>query len=328
MTTHARAIGLIRLGALGDLVLVSSLSQALDAAGHRVVLVTDVRYQAIADSMPGVQRVVLFDRRRHDSLRGLQSLAREIGALDLALDLQHKPRTQVLGRLLHTRELRSLRLRSAWSGLLALVGRDHVFEDTHQIVRNLELVDDVVELASPPLPALDVAREPGRRVALAVGAAHAAKRWPADRFGLLARRLHEQGFDLCVLVGPGEEDLLQSVQRAAGRELASTLGQGVEAILDHCRRSALVVSNDSGPAHLASAVGTPVVTLFGPTSWRRWRPLGPGHVLSLELTCQPCSNHGRDRCPRQHHRCMLDLDVERVLDACAHVCADTGPIFR
>jgi heptosyltransferase-2 len=316
MTLPPPAVGLIRLGALGDLVLISSLSQALAAAGHRVVLITDLRYQAIARRMPGVERTVLFDRRRHDSVRGLRALARETGALDLALDLQNKPRTALLGRMLRARQLRSLRLRSTADALCALLGRDRVLVDRHQIARNLELVDDVVTVDRPPRPRLEAARQPARRVALAVGAAHAAKRWPAERFGALARWFFAQGYEVRVLVGPGEEALLQALQVAAGRALPSTLGQGVEAILDACCGSALVVSNDSGPAHLAAAVGTPVVSLFGPTSWRRWRPLGSGEVLSLELPCQPCSNHGRERCPLQHHRCLRDLDVERVAEAC------------
>ncbi|MFH1811378.1 MAG: glycosyltransferase family 9 protein [Pseudomonadota bacterium] len=323
MESRPRTFCLIRLGALGDLVLVSSLSRELATAGHRVVLVTDRRYEVIATSTPGIERCVLFDRQRHDSLRGLRQLAREVGDVDTVLDLQNKPRTWLLGRQISARHLRSLRLRTSWQFLAAVMGRDSILDDRHQTHINHNILDDVLDSPTPFTPRLVIERAPLPQVALVPGAAHAAKRWPAGRFGELARAVRERGLEVTVIAGPGEEHLVQAVREAAGRELISTLGQGVEAVVEVCRRSALVVGNDSGPAHVAAALGTPVVTLFGPTSWRRWHPLGPGQVLSLELVCQPCSNHGLEHCPLKHHRCLQDLDVGQVLAACLEVLART-----
>ncbi len=81
------------------------------------------------------------------------------------------------------------------------------------------------------------------------------------------------------------------------------------AILERAR---IQLGNDSGPGHLAAAVGTPVVAVFGPTDPARgFRPLGP-RVLTVDvgnsLDCRPCSVHGSRRCPLGHHRCMIDLD--------------------
>jgi len=76
----------------------------------------------------------------------------------------------------------------------------------------------------------------------------------------------------------------------------------------------LLVSIDSGPAHLAAAVGCTVISLFGPTASTRWAPVGPSHQqLSRELSCAPCSNHGTLRCPLGTHACMKELDPELVL---------------
>jgi heptosyltransferase-2 len=75
-----------------------------------------------------------------------------------------------------------------------------------------------------------------------------------------------------------------------------------------------IVSNDSGPAHIAAAVGTSALVLFGPTSPERWTP--PGKLvtsLSLGLVCSPCSNHGGERCPLGTHACMKDLSVDQVM---------------
>ena len=66
---------------------------------------------------------------------------------------------------------------------------------------------------------------------------------------------------------------------------------------------------DSGPVHLAAALGIPALVLFGPTSAVRWAPPPPGRALSLGLACQPCSNHGGERCPLGHHDCLRRLEV-------------------
>ena len=82
-------------------------------------------------------------------------------------------------------------------------------------------------------------------------------------------------------------------------------------------RLSALVTNDSGLMHLAAAVGTPVVALFGPTVTEfGFAPAGPGHqVLERPLDCRPCSVHGTERCPRGHFRCMKETAPEEVLAA-------------
>ncbi|MFP2912176.1 glycosyltransferase family 9 protein, partial [Pyxidicoccus sp. 3LFB2] len=87
-------------------------------------------------------------------------------------------------------------------------------------------------------------------------------------------------------------------------------------------RMRLLISGDSGPVHLASAVGTRALVLFGPTEPRRWGPPPPGRALSLGLACAPCSNHGSVRCPQGHHRCMRDLEVAPVVAAARELLGD------
>ena len=121
------------------------------------------------------------------------------------------------------------------------------------------------------------------------------------------------GWDIIVL-GAGAAGLVAAFRAAARRppdvDLTGLSLPGLAAGLSHAR---LLVTGDTGPAHLAAAVGTPALVLFGPTSPRRWGPPAPGRALSLGLACAPCSNHGDDRCPLGHHRCLADLSTERVL---------------
>ncbi len=317
---------MIRLGALGDLVLSGALLGALAEAGHELVLLTARHYQPVAEAIPGVSRRVYFERDLHDSLAGLRQLAAEVGEVDLVLDLQNKLRTQLLGRLIASRVLRSLRLRSPLGVLRALLGRGPVLDEIHQVQLLHDWAEDLLVPGCSHRPRLAMRAVRRDRIALVPGAAHASKRWPAERYGELARALIGEGHQLVVVAGPGEEQLVASLQAAAGRELNSTLGQGVDAVMQACASSQLVVGGDTGPLHVAAALDTPVLALFGPTSTRRWRPLGPGALLVRPLGCQPCSNHGSARCPLEHHDCMLGLGVAEVLAACRRQLARSAAV--
>jgi len=86
------------------------------------------------------------------------------------------------------------------------------------------------------------------------------------------------------------------------------------------------VTHDSGLMHLAAARGRRVVALFGSTSPALgFAPVGEGHaVLCRELSCQPCTLHGRERCPRGHFRCMTTIEPDQVGDALARMGISTG----
>lgn len=151
-------------------------------------------------------------------------------------------------------------------------------------------------------------------VALCPGSAFAqTKRWPAERFAAVADALAGRGLAAAVLVGPGEEDLGRSVASAAGSRPA-VLG----AELDPVELAAAIslaraaVTNDSGPMHLAGAVGTPVVALFGPTDPGRTGPSGsPSRVLDRYVVCSPCF---KTECP-YGHECLREISVEVVVKA-------------
>jgi heptosyltransferase-1 len=121
------------------------------------------------------------------------------------------------------------------------------------------------------------------------GGGWASKLWPAERFGELARGLAERGLRCLVTWGPGEEGLADRVvaasQGRAVRCFPTTLLEYVEV----ARRAQLVVSSDTGPLHLACAVRTPVVGIFGPTDPARNGPFSP-HDLTVRRTplCAPC----------------------------------------
>jgi len=153
-----------------------------------------------------------------------------------------------------------------------------------------------------------------RWAALAPGSAFAkSKRWPAERFAGLADALAGRGPSAVVLVGPGEEELGARVTSAA-----ASRPPAVGADLDPVELGAalslarVAVTNDSGPMHVAGAVGTPVVALFGATDPGRTGPVGsPSRVLDRYVFCSPCF---KTDCP-YGHECMKEIGVDAVVGA-------------
>ena len=144
------------------------------------------------------------------------------------------------------------------------------------------------------------------------GGGWASKLWPPERFGQLARELSRARLWPLVTWGPGEEGLADRVVAASGgtarRSFPTTLLDYVEL----ARRARLVVAADTGPLHLACAVGTPVVALFGPTDPARNGPFAPDDVVVRETArCAPCH---RRSCAR-HARVMASISLDEVLAA-------------
>jgi heptosyltransferase-2 len=149
-----------------------------------------------------------------------------------------------------------------------------------------------------------------------------SKRWPWKRFAELAHELRRRvpGVREAILAGPKEVWTAVRIHEESGK-IHPVLGPdldlgGLAAVL--CCLDALV-TNDSGPMHLAAAFGVPCVAFFGPTDPRRTAPAGEGHrVLHTGIWCSPCF---RRRCPLLHHRCMRDLGVAAAATAVEEVLA-------
>jgi heptosyltransferase II len=162
-------------------------------------------------------------------------------------------------------------------------------------------------------------------VALAPGAVGWSKRWPSAGYAALTRRLTADGFAVWVLGGPDEKLLAAEIVRDGGaRDLTgSDLRDAILALAT----ATAAVSNDSGLLHIAAALGTPTVGIFGPTSPWHWAPLNPLAAVvetKSELSCRPCH---KPVCRLGHHRCMRDITAEQVLAATAGalVAAANGP---
>ncbi len=300
-----RRVGLLRMGRLGDLVMtLPAVAWLQGRPDLHCTLITDARWQpllpewrtAAVDPGPGPQDAWLDLHRVPASRAALRRLRGASGA----------PVERVQKEDLRRR---SLLFGSAWAPRWTWPER-HLLA-AERLMRRLGL--DPGERPAP-LPRLDASTPPQPGLlGLVPGAAHATKRWPLARWVALAQRWRDEGGAVRAFTAPDEAHLLEPLRAVGVEPWPTPLGRLREGLA----ACAVVVAGDTGPLHVAGALGRPVVALFGPTPPEAgfWIWGANGTALRPALSCAPCSLHGGDRCPRRHHRCLEDLAVETVLSA-------------
>jgi heptosyltransferase-2 len=162
----------------------------------------------------------------------------------------------------------------------------------------------------------------GPAIALAPGAVGPSKRW--SYFPELARDLTRQGLNVWVVGGPGEKEAARAIMDAAGPLARDMTGSDLRNGILALAAAQTVISNDSGLLHVAAALGTPSIGIFGPTSAYHWAPLNPIDAVIETTTDVPCRPCHKPVCRLQHHRCMRDIGTAQVLDAARTTLARHG----
>lgn len=330
MQTPGRIL-VIRLSSVGDVVLATPIAGVLKHLYPKahITWLVDADYVDLVRNNPDIDRVVGFDYMgKHRGPSGIRVLAEQLRPVDLLIDLQHKVRSVMVSVYLRPAQRKVWIKRCSVKSLKVLFGKSMILRGPHQVKRYLSVLEVDTEKIDVPLPFLRAGDEhrqevirllearPGAAslVALIPGGRHATKRWPLEYMTRLADIIQAQGHDVIILGSSEETSLIRAV--ASGMKKAPRLAHGgsslgvLAGLISSCR---VVVSPDSGPAHMAAALKVPVVTLFGPTSPERWAPLGQeSRVLSADVSCSPCSNYGSATCPVGTMECMRALDPDHV----------------
>jgi heptosyltransferase-2 len=139
-----------------------------------------------------------------------------------------------------------------------------------------------------------------------------AKHWGDDRYGEIAERLLDSGYSVVMLTSPGERAQAETIAAQHG-DIPVVGGDGdvlqLAASIAHC---SVIVTNDSGPLHLAAALAVPSVSIFGPTDPARTVIPGATRVVRKDVACGPCYER---ECPLRDHRCMTEIAVDEVYNA-------------
>src|ERR1700676_2288101 len=185
-----------------------------------------------------------------------------------------------------------------------------------------------------PVPQLDVPAEEvsrwrqagglgaSRAVALAPGSVGASKRW--TYYPQAARLLAEHGLDVWVLGGPGERALAAEIVATGGPRVRDLTGTDLRNGILAMAAADVAISNDSGLMHIAAALGTPTMGIFGPTSPYHWAPLNGLAATVQTKTVVPCQPCHRPVCTMNDHRCMRDIPASDVVDIAGRVLSEAA----
>jgi len=333
-----RPLLVVQTAFLGDVVLTTPLLAALRRAHPERALhvVATPLGASVLAGHPAIDVLHPYAKRGAErGLAGLLSLVRRLRRerFAIAVAAQRSARTGFLVRGSGA----PVRVGFASSpGAWALTDRVPWQPDRHAVHRYLALAgpagadphaDSTPSLAVLPASASAVTEALGADgvpaeaalLAIAPGSTWGTKRWTPEGFAAVIAAAPERGLHPVLVGSPEERALCEEVSALAGGDIPNLAGRTrppeLTALL---ARSKALVTNDSGPAHVASAVGTPVVAVFGPTVPAfGYTPWGAGNriVEHLGLACRPCSSHGPQVCPLGHHRCMREIAPAEVLAA-------------
>jgi lipopolysaccharide heptosyltransferase I len=321
---------IVRLGALGDIVHTVPAAAALRRAfpEARIDWVVDARHAPFTELVTAVSHVVRLEKA---TLQGWVAMLRRLrpAGYDVAIDFQGLMKSAVLARASGARRVLGfsifhLREKSARPFYTEVDGPDR---PAHVIRKNLALLAAVgVEESAVEFPLAHVAsgaREEIRKELAArpfalinPGAAWPNKRWPAAKYGEVAAFLRDvRGLQPYVLWGPGEQALAQEVVDASSGAARLAPPSTSPDLVALSRDASLLLSGDTGPLHIAAAVGTPVVAIFGPTDPARNGPWSPGDLVISRHAA--CGCRYQRRC-RQAAWCLGDVEVSEVTAAVQH----------
>lgn len=332
-------IAVIRLDRLGDLVLTLPLLTALKRRwpSAEVTLLCREAVAPLAHAQPEIDRLM--------TVRGASDRAGKVLDRDERMSLCTRLRAERFDLLIdpfHGEELETALL--AWHSRaryrlgFSIAGRRLFFTHTAAARKGQTFGQQQQALASAIGLELDPDDQPCLRVTPAEqemartrlrregldptspiigihpGGYYSSQRWPLGRFLKLAGLLErERQWQIAFFGLRAEERLIAQIGMKSGQRSAAFFGLELREFIALMSCCQLMVCNNSGPLHLASALGLPTVSTMGPTDPIRWRPVGQGHVVVRKpLWCSPC---GEGRCPLGTHICMMAISVEEMATA-------------
>ena len=339
----ARRVLAVRLDAMGDVLMTTPAIRAIKGPGRHVTLLTSPSGAAAAALVSEVDEVIVYEAPwlkatpTRDDARHEFGMAQQLrdGGFDAAAILtvfSQNPLPSALLcwfagiplRLAHCRE-NPYQLLTDWVPELE---PDRL--ERHEVRRQLDLLATVGYRVADERLAIRVP-EPARRAVAGLlesagidpnrpwlpihpGATAPSRRYPPESFALAARGIvADLGYQVIFTGSAGERDLIESIRAAMGVPSGSLAGRvdlgGLAAVIE---RAPVLVSNNTGPVHVAAAVGTPVAVLYALTNFQHTPWSVPNRVLNYDVPCKPCF---KSICPEGHHDCLRKVPPEAVVRA-------------
>lgn len=318
---------LIRLGSMGDIIHALPAAAALhdtftDAAIDWVI---DPKWSRLLEGNPTIHEAISLDRKSTGKIVTAVGKLRA-SKYSCTVDFQALYKSALIAFASGAPRRIGFQSSDAREGPAAIFYTDRLNpRGAHKVEHNLTLVEAAGAKKSEPrfplaihaqdeeIVAAELARNDiGEFFVLNPGGGWRSKCWPAARYGELHGRLAKRyGWHGVISFGPGEENLAQEVIAAAGDPAPVAIPLGIGPLMALMRRAKFVVSADTGPLHLASALGAPVIGLFGPTDPSRNGPFSADDVVVRNLRASVTTyRRGKSDSPA-----MLSITVDQVFDA-------------
>jgi lipopolysaccharide heptosyltransferase II len=348
----------VRLDQLGDVLMTTPAIRALKefGSGRRITLLTSTGGAAVARLVPEVDDILVYDSPwmkatvpRGDSGPDLEMIERlRAGAFDAAAIFTVYSQTPLPAAMLCYLAGIPLRLAHCRENPYQLL-TDWVRETEpesgvrHEVRRQLDLVeavgartlddrlslrptDEAIAQVAAILDGLGLAKA-RRWAVIHPGASAPSRRYSPEGFAEAARRLvREEGFRVVFTGSPGEIELVESIRSTMNAPSDSLAGRldlgGLAAFIS---RAPVLIVNNTGPAHIAAAVGTPVVDLYALTNMQHTPWAVPSRVLYHDVPCKPCY---KSVCPMGHHDCLRLVPPEAVVRAARELVEEGRPAGR
>ncbi len=324
----------VKLSSLGDILhVLPTVHELRTQLNAEVDWVVHPEFAPLVRCFADVDKVLTFPR--HHVLRGLRAAVRDLRATeyDLVVDLHGLFKSGLVARLARAKRRIAPSYAREGSAFFFRERAGRLSRTRHAVEQAFDTLDylglerpakshraELRPAEGPPNPDLPDFPDGVRTIAFAPVSRWPSKDWPVARYGELAGFLLARDPALRILVVGGRADI------SVGDAIVSAAGANdANRILNLCGRTSiaeslallakcdLLVANDTGPVHMAAAVGTRCLVLFGPTRPDWTGPYGEGHrIIKRDLPCQPCLKH---RCPRGDHACLESITAAEVAGA-------------
>ena len=330
---------IVRLSALGDIVhalpVLSAIKQAMPAAD--VDWMVEENYASVLSITKGLRRRIIGRARNSFTTDEAVSFGGALGYVqavaylraqeyDCALDLQgllksagwarSSGATRIIG--FDKANVRESQAATFYTETVTPPSGVHVIQKNLSLLRALGIDTTTVDMPMQPVASADTlaaidAAGAKRYVVLNPGAAWPNKRWPPEQFGALAATLRDRtGLSSLITWGPSERELAETIVAASNGAATPAPPTTVADLAVLLREAALVVSGDTGPLHIAAAMGTPLVGLYGPTWPERNGPWNPSDIVISKAAS--CGCHHKRQCLRGAP-CINEITFEEVASA-------------
>jgi len=336
---HPEKILIMRFSSLGDIVLTTPVIKSLKQKfpQSKIFFLTRSQYQDVLKNDPNVFSLIKFDPvEKHKGISGFLKLIRELKTFNFVImvDLHANLRSFFIRHLLKTKI--KIKYDKRWLTRFLLVHfKFFKVKPRHTVDSYLKALKKINVNSSEKVPKifLDQKSENFSKdffiekkiekddivVGIHPGARWETKRWTEEKFTKVCQILSQKaGLKIILFGDQKDQEVIERISsHTEDQKLFKAVNLPLNKFMSLIKRCDGFVTNDSGPMHIASALGVPVVAIFGPTHPQLgFSPMGSENmVLTANVKCSPCSLHGEKRCHKESRFCMDLIEPEMVTDA-------------